>query len=69
MDEHRLAPPPPRQLAILDAAGAELAAFTVGDDGRLDVTGDEARWTEAAARFIAGVRDLLAMEDGDGRRA
>lgn len=27
-------------------------------DGRLDVTGDETRWTEAAARFIAAMREL-----------
>ena len=49
--------PPPPSITIMAEDGAELLRLT-WPDGRLEVTGDESRWTEAAARFIAGMRKL-----------
>lgn len=51
---------PNRSLAILAEDGTELLRMC-WDSGRLVVTGDESRWDEAAARFIAGVRQIVDM--------
>ena len=46
------------ELTIRADDGTDLARFTFAD-GRLDVIGDESRWTEAAARFMAGLRQTF----------
>jgi hypothetical protein len=40
--------------------GTELLRIEVTEDGMLDVSGPEDRWTEGAARFAAEMRRLLA---------
>lgn len=52
-----VAPPPPPSIVIMADDGVELLRLTWAD-GRLDVTGDESRWTEGAARFVAEMRSL-----------
>jgi hypothetical protein len=49
--------PPPPSIVIMADDGTELLRLA-WPDGRLDVTGDESRWTEAAARFVAEMRRL-----------
>lgn len=53
----------PNAPAIVIAAedGAVLPRIT-RDGGTLDVSGDESRWTEAAARFIAEMRRMLCAD-------
>lgn len=48
---------PPPAITIHADDGTELLRIT-RDGGCLDVTGDESRWTEAAARFVAEVRRI-----------
>jgi hypothetical protein len=47
-----------RSIVIQADDGTELLRFT-WDDGRLDVAGDESRWTEAASRFITEMRRMV----------
>jgi hypothetical protein len=47
-------------IRIVGSEGQELLAITETPEGRLDVTGDEANWTEAARRFIDGLREMAA---------
>ena len=51
--------PDPASIVVKADDGTELLRLTWAD-GRLDVTGDESRWTVAAARFIAGLRQFVA---------
>lgn len=47
----------PPVISIRAEDGTELLRIT-RDGGRLDVTGDEGRWTEGAARFVAEIRRI-----------
>lgn len=40
--------------------GAELLRIERTEDGKLDASGPEDRWTEGAARFVTEIRRLLA---------
>lgn len=63
-EEIRIAKPLRPSLVVAADDGTELLRISVTDDGMLDVTGDEDRWTEGAARFAAEVRRMLTGEDG-----
>jgi hypothetical protein len=58
--EMRIIKPPPPSITVEADDGTELLRVSITDDGRLDVSGAEDRWTEAAARFVAEMRRLLA---------
>jgi hypothetical protein len=61
---------PPRPSIVVAADdGTELLRIRVTEDGMLDVTGAEDRWTEGAARFVAEMRRLIAQADGRTRCA
>jgi hypothetical protein len=48
-------------LIIKSDDGDDLVQFTFAD-GRLDISGDESRWTEAASRFVTEMRRMLGAE-------
>lgn len=52
--------PKPSSISVIAEDGAELLRIERTEDGGLDVSGAEDRWTEGAARFVAEVRRLLA---------
>lgn len=54
----QFARPKPPVIVIQADDGAELLRIT-REGGRLDVSGDESRWTEAAARFVAEMRRII----------
>jgi hypothetical protein len=51
---------PRTRFAVHADDGTELLRIEVTEDGMLDVSGPEDRWTEGAARFAAEMRRLLA---------
>jgi hypothetical protein len=48
--------PGPPVIKIMATDGTTALATITVTDGKLDVTGPEERWTEAAQRFIAELR-------------
>jgi hypothetical protein len=51
---------PPPVIVIEAEDRTELLRISRTEDGRLDASGPEDRWTEGAARFVAEVRRMLA---------
>jgi hypothetical protein len=60
--ETRILKPPPPPITVAADDGTALLHIRVTEDGMLDVTGAEDRWTEGAARFVAEMRRLIAAE-------
>ena len=55
------ATPKPLRIQIMASDGRELLSLTETPDGKLDVTGDPADYTEAAQRFIDEMTRLSAL--------
>jgi hypothetical protein len=63
----RIAPAAPMPLRISirsPVTGKELLVLTETPDGKLDVQGDEANWTEAAKQFIVGLTSVARQTRG-----
>lgn len=46
---------PPFEIDIVAGDGETVLLHMTEKDGKLDVSGDESRWTEAARRFVYGM--------------
>jgi len=55
----------PPTLTIENARGQDLLVITISPDGLLDMKYDPARVTEAAARLLLEVRELLGHQAAD----
>jgi hypothetical protein len=53
-----LRPAGPPVIQIMDDDGTTALATITVTDGKLDVTGPEERWTEAAQRFVTELRRM-----------
>lgn len=51
---------PPASVVVMADDGTELLRLS-WDDGVLHAVGDESRWDEAAARFVAAMRALTGV--------